>query len=145
MNKGFWLIVGIIIFFIQFSHSQNSLYCEGTKNRYYLVIYGTKKYMELSNNKRTYQLKDCLPNGRWTVFYDNEMKDTAIVASVINGKVNCILYSWNREKTIKNEIEYKDGKKNGLYKSYFYENDTIYENISYYENDILTQTIKIEF
>lgn len=101
--------------------------------------------MELSPNKKTYQLKNYLPDGRWVVFYDKKMKDTAMVASIVKHKINCTLYTWNRERNIKSEIEYKDGRKNGLYKSYYCVKGEIYENIEYYEDDILIQSIKIEF
>ena len=73
------------------------------------------------NHSDIWFLKNNLEDGRWIVFYDSAMKDSAMTANVMNGHIQGKLRIFDREKHyVSVEWNYVNGRKNGLCYSYIY-------------------------
>jgi len=139
MIKPFKLIS--ILFMLNISMS-----CFSQKNSIYLIFYGNCKYMEKTTNLKEYIFKDGIQDGRWKAFYDKKHTDTALVCTILNGKINGELIRWDKKKKyIIERCEYKDGKMNGIRRTYLMIGGIIYENQYRYENNELKEYLKIEW
>ena len=73
------------------------------------------------DNQDIWFLKDNLEDGRWIVFYDTEMIDSAMTANVVNRRIHGKLRIFDRKhKYVSHEWNYVNGRKNGLCYSYIY-------------------------
>ena len=87
------------------------------------VWYQDTSYLFLNNEKYNswaiyrWKLKDQKLNGKFIVYYDKSLKDTAIMVNLINGSYEGLYREWDREnKYISHECFYENGyRKNKCY------------------------------
>jgi len=94
------------------------------KNSYVFCKYGDERFMQLSGNLITYEFKSGLEDGLYIAFFDKKLKDTAMIAPIVNGEINGVLYRWDiykKRQEIAEICEYKNGLMNGWRKLYLYD------------------------
>jgi hypothetical protein len=116
------------------------------ENPIFICKYGDPKLMILNTNGKVYDFKQEIADGLYIAYYDEKLtSDTAMLAVITNGKVNGLQQRWDeKEHRIWEECEYKDGKRNGYCKWYYYIDGKKMINVDRWENNIFMEDIQIE-
>jgi hypothetical protein len=87
-----------------------------------LIVFKDKKFMKPHfNNSEIWFLKEGITDGKYIVFYDKKMQDTAMIGTISNGLLEGELKMFDKENHYVNGIwQYTNGKKNGTFYDYVY-------------------------
>lgn len=137
------LLVNIIFLF-------NSCKCQEPIPRHaiYICHYGDPKIMQLHSNQQIYIFKHGLKDGMYIAYYDKSLKkDTAMVATILDGEIEGILQRWSPDDyMLEEEAEYHHGKLDGTRKMYFRTSDGILlTNISVWKENIHQSDVQLEW
>jgi hypothetical protein len=118
--------------------------CDSTEVYYHL--YGDTNYMKLHSNKKIYILKNDIPDGKYVIFYDKEMKDTAVIGCIKDGYINGEYCYWHPNRNyLEMKANYKDSKLNGKRYLYFWADSNRYTNIELFKDGKLSKIIQMEW
>ena len=108
-------------------------FCIISYGQVHKVIYGDKRYMICYNKYWGIHChtKSDLDDGKWIVYYDSAMTKVAYIQYYKDRKRNGIFYWYEKDGTIKDIAEYKNGSQHGESRAY-HENGQLWHKGFYY-------------
>lgn len=134
------IIKGVFVFLL-------TLTCVTNAQEINRILYGDPKFMKLSENKIIYSFKEGLENGTWIAYYDTALIDSAILTTVIDGKIIGPYKRWDKTyKYVAESGNLVDGMRDGLFYFRLLNDDgKIYLNIEKWDMDKFVEYIQQEW
>jgi|TARA_B110000091_G_scaffold207911_1_gene246768 antitoxin component YwqK of YwqJK toxin-antitoxin module len=108
------------------------------------VEWGDELFMRDSDNELSpYVLKNGLEDGLYKCYYEYNFKNLAFQGVIKNGKIHGLTRYFTKSGKIKSEVEYFEGLRHGVNKSYLYankHNKRVF--VSYWDTDTL---VRVDF